>query len=151
MMKNVQNVWIYKDRMNNNRNRVISMIARNSRSKKRISWMFRYYPKRNSFLVFTYRPGQLNWEYTMWKFQNIFALRFYVKLTLIMLKAQKLPFWPFGQLWILKFWEFLTFSSVKFPKNQNSKPPKWLKWQFLPSDISQNWFHVKSEWWQENC
>ena len=31
-------------------------------------------------------------------------------------------------------------------KNQNWKPPKWLKWQFLTFWNQPNWFHVKSEW-----
>ena len=44
---------------------------------------------------------------------------------------QKLPFWPYEQLWILNFRMLLTISSVKFQKkNQNSNSPKWLKWQF---------------------
>ena len=33
----------------------------------------------------------------------------------------KLPFWPFEQLWILNFWQLLTFSSVKFVKNVKSE------------------------------
>ena len=41
-------------------------------------------------------------------------LWFYVKSILVILKPQKLPFWPFEQLWILNFWELLTFLSVKF-------------------------------------
>ena len=33
--------------------------------------------------------------------------------------------------WILIFGQFLIFSNMEFPKNQDSKPPKWIKWQFL--------------------
>ena len=49
-----------------------------------------------------------------------------------------------------EFLEFLTFSSVKFPKVKIQSP--WNCWNgsFWPSEINQNWFHVKSEW-QENC
>ena len=82
-----------------------------------------------------YRPGQPNWENRMW-LGFFLPLRFYVKL---IWKCQKLPFYyPFEQLWILNFWEFLSFSSMKFPKNQNSNPPKLLKWIFLIS-----WSHPK--------
>ena len=49
----------------------------------------------------------------MWKFQDFLLLRFYVKLILVILKPSKMPFWPFEQLWILHFWEFVTLSSVK--------------------------------------
>ena len=49
----------------------------------------------------------------------------------------------------LEFLFFVTFSSVKFPKNQNSKPSKWLNGNFWCFIINSNWFHVKSEW-QEN-
>ena len=31
----------------------------------------------------------------------------------------------------MNFWKFLIFLRVTFPKYQNSKPSKWLKWQFL--------------------
>ena len=63
--------------------------------------------------------------------RNFLPLRFYVKSILVILKPQKLPFWPIEQLWILNFRIFLTFPSVKFPKNWNSKTPKLLKWQFF--------------------
>ena len=66
-------------------------------------------------------------------------------------EAQKMPFWPFEQHWMLNFWELLTFLMWKFSRDQNSKSPKLFKnGSFWPSEISQNWFHVKSEW-QENC
>ena len=46
-------------------------------------------------------------------------LGFCVKLFLIILKGQKVPFWPFKQIWILKFWKFLTCASVvRFSQNQ---------------------------------
>ena len=57
--------------------------------------------------------------------------RFYVTSIWVILKLQKLSLLPFQQLWILTFWKFLTLQSVKLPKNQNSKLPKWLKWQIL--------------------
>ena len=40
-------------------------------------------------------------------------------------------FWLFEQFWILNFSEFLTFSSVKFPKTQNLNPSKLLKQQIV--------------------
>ena len=42
-----------------------------------------------------YRPGQPNWENTMWKLQDFSATRFYMKSILVILKPPKLPFSPF--------------------------------------------------------
>ena len=46
-------------------------------------------------------------------FRIFVQLRFYVKSILVIVKPQKMPFRPFEQLWILTFWELLTFSRVK--------------------------------------
>ena len=62
---------------------------------------------------------------------NLLPLIFYVKSILVILKPQKLPFCPYVQLWILDVWIYLTFSSVTFWENLNSKPPKYFKWHFL--------------------
>ena len=35
------------------------------------------------FLVILYRPGQPNWEYKMWNYEDFLPLRFYVKSTLV--------------------------------------------------------------------
>jgi len=59
------------------------------------------------------------------------ANSFYVKSMLVILKPKKLPFWQFEQLWTLNFWNFWHFQVWNFSKNKNSKPSKWLKWQFL--------------------
>ena len=52
--------------------------------------------------------------------------RFYVKTIMVISKPQKLPFWPFEQLWILNFWELLTYSHGQklftFTKQVLSKP-----------------------------
>jgi len=42
-------------------------------------------------------------------FRIFMLLRFYVKSILVIMKPQKLPFWPFEQIWIFNFWIFLTF------------------------------------------
>ena len=65
-----------------------------------------------------------------------FNLRFYVKSVLVTLKPQKMLFLLIQYLRILNFWEFLTFSFMKFPKIQNSKPPKLVKWQPIAKLIS---------------
>ena len=61
-----------------------------------------------------YRPGQPNWEYTMLKIQDFSASQILRENNFGHFEAPKLPFWPFGQLWILSFWIFLTFSRVEF-------------------------------------
>ena len=53
--------------------------------------------------------------------------RFYVKTILFILKPQKLPFWPFKQLWILNFWKLLTLLSVKCFQKSNFKASKIIK------------------------
>ena len=68
----------------------------------------------------TGRPGQPIWECTMCRFQDFLPARFYVKSILVILNLKNLPFWPYCS-------------------NDS----------FWHSEISQNWFHVKSEW-QEN-
>ena len=64
-------------------------------------------------------------------FRIFLPLRFYVKSILGILKPQKLPFWPFEQLWILHFGNFWHFQGWNFSKNQNSKPSKLFKGLFL--------------------
>ena len=49
----------------------------------------------------------------------------------VILKAHKLPFWPFEQLWILNFGNFWNFQMWNSPKNQYSKPTKLFKQQFF--------------------
>ena len=39
-----------------------------------------------------YRPGQPNWEYTMWKFQDFSVTKMLREIDLVILKPQKLPF-----------------------------------------------------------
>ena len=53
-------------------------------------------------------------------------------------------FWPFELLWIFNFWDFWHFQVLNFSTNKNAKLPK--NDSFWPCEISQNWFHVKSEW-----
>ena len=60
-------------------------------------------------------------------FRIFLLLRFYVKSILINFKARKLPFWPFRQLWILNFWESLTFSKVKFSQKLKFNTSKAVK------------------------
>ena len=42
-------------------------------------------------------------------------------------EAPKTAFWLFKQIWILNFWELLTFSSLKFPKKLKLKSSKSVK------------------------
>ena len=73
-----------------------------------------------------------------------------MKIILVILKFQKLPFWPFEdeQLRLRNFWEVLTFLMWNFSKIQRIQ--NYWNGSFWLSEISQNWFHVKSEW-QKNC
>jgi len=48
------------------------------------------------------------------------------------------------EFWFLE--KLRTYKCQKFPKIENSELLKWTIWHFQPSEISQNWFHVKSEW-----
>ena len=68
--------------------------------------------------------------------------RIFLKSILVILKLKKVTFWPYKQLWILNFWHFQVWN---FPKNQNSKPPNCQNDSLWLSKISQNWFHVKSD------
>ena len=47
--------------------------------------------------------------------------RFYMKSIWVILKPQKLPFWPYEKHWILNFWKLWTFSSVKFFRTSKFK------------------------------
>ena len=59
-------------------------------------------------------------------------------------RSSKMPFFcNFGD---FECWFLVIFSLHKFMKNQNSVPLNLSKWQFLRLQISQLWFHVKSEW-----
>ena len=86
----------------------------------------------NWLKVWVYSLGQPNWEYTMLKLQDFSATRILREITFGHFEAPKtaIALWLFERLCILNFWIFLTFSRVKFPRYQNSKPPKLLKWQF---------------------
>ena len=80
----------------------------------------------------TYRRGQANWEYIKWKFQDFYATQILREINFSPLKPQNFQSWPFELLWILNFWECLTFLyKWSFSKYQNSKPSKLLKLQFL--------------------
>ena len=70
-------------------------------------------------------------QYTVvWQFKILRAINF------SHFEAPKY-FWPFWQLRILSFWEFLTFSSDNSQKSKINT--------FWP-EIDQNWFHIKLEW-----
>ena len=77
-----------------------------------------------------YRAGQLNWEYTMWKFQDFLCLSGFTW-------NQWWSFWTpkncyFDQLSSSEFSAFgYIFKCEIFQNNQNSKPSELLKLQFL--------------------
>ena len=75
--------------------------------------------------IYIYRPGQPNSQYV--NFRIFLPFTFHVESILVILKHQKLPFWPFEQLWNLIFWEFLTFPSVKFFQKWKFKARKIVK------------------------
>ena len=110
--------------------------------------VFQYFqdvPKNKKTLSYrVYRTGQPNWKHTMRKFQDFLPLRFYVKLILVILNLHILTFWILEQLWILNYWEFLSFQVWNFSTNQNYLPPKLLKWQFY-TFWNKPKFHVKSD------
>ena len=76
---------------------------------------------------------------TEWKFKNF-------PVTQIFMWNKILPFQNLenGQFGHLHFEPFLTLSNWCFNRNQNSKPPKYVKWQFLIFWNQPDWFHVKS-------
>ena len=86
-------------------------------------------------------------QFTVWKFKNFFAFRSYVESILSILEAQKTAILTILASLHLELLEN-TFK-CEIPKNPNSKPLKLFKLQFLTFEIRKNWFHVKSEW-QEN-
>ena len=80
-------------------------------------------------------------------FRIFLPLRFYVKSSLVILKAQKLPFWSFvEQLWILHFWNFWHFQMWYFSINQNSKHSKLLRRQFLTAISEAARFYISRIW-----
>ena len=60
-----------------------------------------------------YRPGQPNWEYTMWKFRIFLPLRFYVKSIFEILEVQKMPFCVILETLNFDFWEISAFKNRK--------------------------------------
>ena len=92
-----------------------------------------------------YRPGQPNWEYMMWRFQDISATQIFREINCGHIKAPKtalLTIWA-----ALKF-EFLeSFAIFKcdiFLKINDERIQNCWNGNVWPSEISQNWFHVKS-------
>ena len=63
----------------------------------------------------------------MWKFQYFSATQILREINFIILKPQKLPFWPYELHWILTFEIFLTFPSVKIQKKFKFKALKIVK------------------------
>ena len=62
--------------------------------------------------------------------------RFYVKSILVILKPQKLPFWPFVQLQIVNFWEILIFLRIKIVKTKVFDPLKSAQIEFTENQSS---------------
>ena len=85
----------------------------------------------------TQQMGSLIGNTQFGNFMIFMPLRFYKEINFGHCEAPKMPFWPFEQLWILSLWEFLTFSSIRLQKNQNSMPPKLLNGSFWPCEMSQ--------------
>ena len=75
-----------------------------------------------------YRPGQPNWKYTMWKFQDFSSTHILCEINFSLFETLKTVI--FDHLSSSKF-EFLgTFDSTKcdfFSKNQNSELLQWSK------------------------
>ena len=84
-------------------------------------------------------------------FRIFLPLRFYVKSILVLVKPKKLLFEPFEQLWILNLWNFFYFFECEIILRYKIQSLQIAQdGSFWPSEISQNWIHVKSEW-QGNC
>ena len=62
--------------------------------------------------------------YTVCKFQDFSATQILCEINFGHFEATNVAIFPFEQLWILNFWEFLTFSSVKFFQNSKFKASK---------------------------
>ena len=83
------------------------------------------------------------------KFRIFLPLRFYVKSNQVILGAQRLQFWPFWRLTILKFLDFLPFSNMEFPQKSKFMQTKLVKIALfellkLPNLISRKtWVAVK--------
>ena len=97
-------------------------------------------------LLDMYSPGQPNWEYAMWKFQDISATQILFEIISGHFEATKTA--------ILTIWAALNFKSLGFFDVFKREIFRKIKIQILqycsngsfwPSEISQNWFHEKSE------
>ena len=98
-----------------------------------------------------YRPGQPDWKYTMWKFQDNSAIQ--------ILREIKFGHFEPPKTSILTIWAALNFGFLGtfdifkceiFPKIKIQSLQNCYNCSFWPSEISQNWLHVKSEC-QRNC
>ena len=88
----------------------------------------------------------------MWNFQDFSVIQILREINfdfwlLRIFEAQNCLFYTLANLEALKFWFFLHFLKSEIdPINKNQKPKNCKKGSFFTSTI-QNWFHVKSEWW----
>ena len=67
----------------------------------------------------------------MWKFQDFSATQILREINFGPFEAQKLPFWPFEQVWILNFWAFWYFQLWNVYKKSIFEASKIVKMQFL--------------------
>ena len=85
------------------------------------------------FWQINYRPGQLNWEYAMWKFQDFYATQILREINFGHFEDPKncrFDHLSSSELWIFgKFWHFQEWNTIS--KNQTSKPRKLSKWYFF--------------------
>ena len=70
------------------------------------------------------------WD-TMWKFQDFSATQILREINFGYLKPQRTAILTIPAAVNFEFLGILAFSTVKFPKSQNSKLPKLVKWQLL--------------------
>ena len=93
------------------------------RKKKRLLISCRIRSRKLKMKMILYRPGQPNWEYTIFCHTDFTWNQFWAFWT-----AKVAILWPFEKFWILDFWHFQVWN---ISKNQHWKPPKLLKWHFL--------------------
>ena len=69
---------------------------------------------------YKYRPGQPNWEYKMWKFQDFSATQILREISVGHFKAPKTAILTIGAALNLNFWKNFTLENVKNIRKKKS-------------------------------
>ena len=88
----------------------------------------------------------LKWIDKVWKFSTFLPLWFFVKSFWAGYRRSKPAISTIFESLNLDFWEFHTLEYQKIKQNSKIIAAKMVMGSFWSSEISQNWFHIKSEW-----